>query len=61
MCYSMRCVYQNWHGECRIGGNRFPADAACMMDEEEESYLSEESSDITDPNERNENHERTVY
>jgi len=48
MCYSMRCKYQTWGGECRIGGSRFPADAACMedfVDDEDDREDDEEGED----------------
>ena len=49
MCYGT-CKYENWNGECRFI-NRFPPDAACMMEQWEDD--DEEAEDVEESIETN--------
>ena len=41
MCYSGKCRYETWDGECKVG-HHFPEDALCVRTEREiEEYEKE--------------------
>ena len=47
MCFTGRCKYENYQGECKANGKTYPEDAMCRMTEEEmEADILEYEMDI---------------